>query len=295
MHRKNLVWDDLKYFIVLCRTKRISSTASQLKISRATVSNRIKSLEDCLGVRLFDHYEHGFVPTKAGKELLKTSESIEGLISNFYHESNLYFLNKSIIKIGLNEGISEHFLAYEIAKYAKEKNQTIKLISLPRNNNVITKEVDISITIQKPKSDLIINRLLTKYNLSIYASKDFINENRNIIGKNLKNLPWVGYIQDLVYSEALMYHLELPEKIDFIFQSTSLNAQEQAVTAGLGMAILPCYIGNRNKKIEKVFPDIVFKRKYWISTRKDIINSKELKKAWDHIINICKKNEDLFS
>lgn len=288
-------WDDLKYFLALYRCRRVSHAAKALGASRATISNRIQSLENSLGVKLFSQGEEGFDLTLAGLALLKTAEEIEVKLSSKILTESLFMLDIPEIKIGVNEGISDYVVAREISLFSKKKSINIKLITLSKNTNVSTKEVDISITIQKPKNEAVVTRLLTKYSLGVYASKALSYKlPSNITKDNIKDIPWVGYIEEMVYSEALLYHRELPDNINFSFQSTSLAAQVHAAKSGIGLCILPYYIGSKTSGLVRVMPNITFTRDYWISTRTDIISSKKLSEVWSFIINIFDERKNYF-
>ncbi|WP_417618248.1 LysR family transcriptional regulator [Oceanisphaera sp.] len=288
-------WDDLKYFLALHRCKRVSHAAKILDTSRATISNRIQALESNLNVKLFVQSIDGFDLTSAGLVLLNIAEEVEMKLSSNILSEALIMLDVPEIKIGVNEGISDYFVAHEMSSYAKKNPINVKLITLSKNTNVSTKEVDISIAIQKPKSDAVVTRVLTEYSLGIYASEGLSSTLPEKMTKhNIKDIPWVGYIEEMVYSEALLYHRELPEDINFSFQSTSLAAQVHATKAGVGLCILPYYIGSTAPGLVRVMPQITFTRYYWISTRADVIGSRKLSEVWNFIINRFKDKRDCF-
>lgn len=290
-----LNWDDIKYFLALYRCRRLSVAAQQLGISRATVSNRIQSLEKALGLSLFRQEESGFIPTPAAIELLHVAEDVEKTLSLDYLGERLQKLDIPMIRIGVNEGLSDNVIAFEMAEFSKQQPTMIKLMTLPKNTNVATKEVDISITIQPSSNDLVLSKILTDYKLGIYAGTEYAAALPTKLEPSLLGtLPWIGYIEELMYSESLLYHLELPGQITFSFQSTSLNAQIQATRANLGLCILPCYIAEHTPGLARVSPDLGFKRTYWISTRRDIIGSKKLKSIWNFLIERFKNERAMF-
>lgn len=291
----SLNWDDIKYFLALYRCRRLSLAAQKLGTSRATISNRIQSLEAALGIPLFRQEESGFFPSPAGIELLPIAEDVEKRLSLDYLGEHLQKLDIPMIRIGVNEGLSDNVIALTMAEFAKQQPTMIKLMTLPKNTNVATKEVDISITIQPSSNDLVLSKILTDYKLGIYSGTEYAKIlPPHLEASQLGNFPWIGYIEELMYSESLLYHLELPEKIKFSFQSTSLNAQIQATIANLGLCILPCYIAENTSGLIRVFPEIGFKRTYWISTRRDIIGSKKLKEIWNFLVSRFKKDRSIF-
>ena len=56
-------WDDLRFFLGVCRHKTVSAAGQQLGVDHATVSRRVARLEHALNTKLFEHRPTGFVPT----------------------------------------------------------------------------------------------------------------------------------------------------------------------------------------------------------------------------------------
>lgn len=71
-------WDDLRYVLAITRDGSLVRAAAHLGVAHTTVGRRVKTLEDQLGVRLFDRTPEGFIPTAAGEDLAKVAERIEG-------------------------------------------------------------------------------------------------------------------------------------------------------------------------------------------------------------------------
>src|SRR5689334_4412132 len=62
-------WEDLHTFAAVVRTGSIAAAARALKVNHSTVLRRLDSLEQGLGVRLFERLRTGYVPTSAGEAL----------------------------------------------------------------------------------------------------------------------------------------------------------------------------------------------------------------------------------
>ncbi len=55
-----------------------------------------------------------------------------------------------------------------------------------------------------------------------------------------------------------------PER--FVFRSTSIVAQYEAVRCGVGLAVLPAFIADRDPTLQRVLPEQArFTRTFWIS------------------------------
>ena len=70
-------WDDYRYFLAVARSGRLSMAGRQLGVDHATVSRRIKALEDALKTRLFDRSPGGYALTRDGEALVSMAERME--------------------------------------------------------------------------------------------------------------------------------------------------------------------------------------------------------------------------
>jgi DNA-binding transcriptional LysR family regulator len=64
----------LNTFVVVARLGHLTRAAEQLHLSQPAVSKQLRSLEDDLGVKLFDRQPSGMALTRAGRELLADAE-----------------------------------------------------------------------------------------------------------------------------------------------------------------------------------------------------------------------------
>lgn len=69
--------DDLRLFAAVCESESLSDVARDLGYTQPAVSQRIRRLEDALGVALFDRHPKGVEPSEAGRVLYDAV--IEGL------------------------------------------------------------------------------------------------------------------------------------------------------------------------------------------------------------------------
>src|SRR5215472_16351676 len=72
-----LNWDDLRFFLALARSGRLSAAARELRCTQTTVGRRLASLETRLRVRLLNRTPRGYVATPAGESIRKHVERIE--------------------------------------------------------------------------------------------------------------------------------------------------------------------------------------------------------------------------
>ena len=72
-------WNDLKYFLALHRTKRMTAAAHALGVDQTTVARRIRALEKSIGTQLFIRRADAYELTTAADRLLPIATEVEVL------------------------------------------------------------------------------------------------------------------------------------------------------------------------------------------------------------------------
>ncbi|MDM1757133.1 MULTISPECIES: LysR family transcriptional regulator [unclassified Acinetobacter] len=276
-------WDHLQYFLVLARAKTLTNAARMIGVEHSTVSRRIQALELALGTPLFKREATGYELTIEGLALVPRVEQMEHA---FLQIEKPHQPLQGRVRIGTPEGFGTAFLAKLLAELSKKYPLlTIDLIPVPKMIKLSHREADIVISIDRPKSGPYIITRLTDYCLKIYGSKDYLSKTQPIHKlEDLKQHRFVNYIDDLVYSPELYCLERLPLQLTANFRSSSILAQQIAVSAGAGLAILPKFLANDQPELEQVLHDEVrFVHTFWMLTLVDLQHEPRIKLVWDFL------------
>lgn len=276
-------WDHLQYFLVLARAKTLTNAARMIGVEHSTVSRRIQALELALGTPLFKREATGYELTIEGLALVPRVEQMEHA---FLQIEKPHQPLQGRVRIGTPEGFGTAFLAKLLAELSKKYPLlTIDLIPVPKMIKLSHREADIVISIDRPKSGPYIITRLTDYCLKIYGSKDYLSQTQPIHKlEDLKQHRFVNYIDDLVYSPELYCLERLPLQLTANFRSSSILAQQIAVNAGAGLAILPKFLANDQPELEQVLHDEVrFVHTFWMLTLVDLQYEPRIKLVWDFL------------
>lgn len=286
-------WDHLRFFLVLARAKTLTNAARLIGVEHSTVAWRIQALESTLGTQLFKREATGYELTSEGLALVPRVEQME---QSFIQIDKRHDPLQGRVRIGAPEGFGTAFLARLLAEFSQHyPSLTIDLIPVPKTIKLSHREADIVIAIDRPKSGPYIITRLSNYCLKLYGSQHYLQQNPEI--KKLEDLQqhrFVDYIDDLVYSTAL-YSLErLPLQVSACFRSNSILAQEIAVRAGAGLAILPKFLVNDKSELKEVLGDQVsFTHTFWMLTLVDLQHEPKIKLVWDFLRKQADLQQDL--
>ena len=282
-------WDHLRYFLILARAKTLTNAARIMGVEHSTVARRIQALEQSLGMQLFKREATGYELTIEGLALIPRVEQMEQSFLQIEKPNPL----QGRVRIGAPEGFGTAFLAQLLAEFSQHYPLlTIDLIPVPKTIRLSHREADIVISIERPKSGPFIITRLTNYSLKLYGSQQYLQRNSPIRRvEDLSEHRFVDYIDDLVYSSAL-YRLErLPLQLTACFRSNSILAQQIAVSAGAGLAILPRFIAVDQPELQEVLSeDVNFTHTFWMLTLVDLQHDPRIKLVWDFL----RKQADLY-
>lgn len=76
--RHDLEWGDLSLILAIGRAGSLAGAARALGKTHSTVFRNITAIEEKTGVRFFDRFDTGYVPTDAGRTALEYAERVEG-------------------------------------------------------------------------------------------------------------------------------------------------------------------------------------------------------------------------
>lgn len=94
-------WDDLRYYLVAAQAGTVTAAADILKVSRTTVTRRVESLEQSLGLSLYERTLTGPGSTEAGRLVLQCARDIESRVDELASALSLHASQNSKIRISL--------------------------------------------------------------------------------------------------------------------------------------------------------------------------------------------------
>lgn len=261
-------WDNAKLFIAVARTGQIAAASKILNISQATLSRRITALETSLNVKLLERRTFGCKLTEEGKAFYKTVERAETELLNAQSQiQKTHSKTSGVVRIGAPDGFGVGFLASKLPILLNEyPDLKIQLVPVPRSFSLSQREADIAIMVGRPEKGRLIIKKLTDYSLSLYASKDYIEK----FGEpsrltQLSDHRLIGYVDDLIYSESLVYTNEFLRNWRSSLEVSSATGQVEAVKASAGIGILHDYLAVHDESLVRIFPSSSISRSYWLA------------------------------
>lgn len=275
MQNKVMDWDDLRIFLQLTRSGRMTSAGKALGVDDSTVGRRIARLEAALGAPLVERAGRRTVITEQGQKLAEAVEEIESIVLRKVAglgEDQMVLAGR--VRVGAPEGLGVGYLAARLAALSAEHpGLETELVALPRTYSLASREVDLAITLERPAAGRVSVRKLTDYSLDLYGTRAYFD--RRGEPASVAALPdhvFAGYIPELLFTAALDFS-RLDERVELspTIRSTSVIAQVEAVASGAALGVLPTFLAARRPELIRLLPEAVgLTRSYWLSVHDDM-------------------------
>jgi DNA-binding transcriptional LysR family regulator len=272
---------DLPLILALSRERTLAGAAERLDVDLSTVFRRLNALEARLRVRLFDRSPRGYQLTAAGERAASAAERVETELLSLDREINGRDQQLSgKLRVTASETLSHSVLPALFAAFQRQHPRIELILTIDnRIMDLSRREADVALRVRRPTDPTLFCRRLTGVAWAFYGPAQQGGGNLRRDGRtfNFGKHVVIGWDEParIVASDWIAEHVP-PERIGF--RCNSLVNQLVAVSAGLGIALLPCYLADRDPAVRRmsgVLPDLA--SELWIVTHQDLKNTARIR------------------
>jgi len=284
-------WDDLRLFLAVARSGSISGGAKLLGVEHSTVSRRVRKLEQQLGARLLERKTGGYALTAAGDrlhaaagrmecELLEVDGAISGRDTQLTGSLRVTAINNmaSTVLMPMLAGFSRRY-----------PDLSLHVIASNSDVSLAQREADVAIRLTNTPVDTLIGRRVTTVASAIYASPAYLAE----LDKKGGEPEWLGV-------ECCGFHKHWTkqacgEHAHHFFADDTLLTQA-ALRAGLGVSILPCFMGDPDTALARYAePNPEWELGLWLLLHPDLKRTVRVLAFRDYMAAAIKAQRALFA
>jgi len=289
-----LEWNDLAVILAICRTGSLSGAARTLGQNHSTVFRRINAIEDRTGVRFFERLASGYAMTDAGQTALRYAERIESEVHALSREvlgQDMRLQGK--VTITAPEGLTTQFLPALLAEFWRQHPEvTIELAGGHAAFDLARREADVAIRATRKPPDASLGRKVCDFRFAIYSSPDYQKKNK---GTPLAEQQWVMIPGVIDWLMPLVWKKREQAERQIVFACSTTLAIVNAVAAGLGTTLLPCYVGDADRRLVRIGePAESLTIELWILTHPDLRHTARVKALMAFLFDALKEHTDLF-
>jgi len=282
-------WNDLRFFLAVARTKSLTKTAATLKVSQSTVSRRIGALESSLRTSLFLHHQTGYFLTDAGQALLSYAEEVESRVGALEHA----FAGRDgdaagSVRLATAETLANHLIIPALPQLQADYPAIrLELITGVNTVSVVRNDADIALRLVRPEQNTLKIRKAGVMASAVYAAESYLRAHPAPPDAPLRGRRFITWDSSFSHLPAARWFDEQVEDKTSMLATTSLVTQLSAVNAGLGLAVLPCFIAAQQPGLVEVIPPgQVLSEDLWLVTHADLIASARIKAVAEFLMTL---------
>jgi DNA-binding transcriptional LysR family regulator len=286
-------WDNLRFFLEVARKGSIRAASDTLAVNHSTVSRRITAFEKNLGVRLFERLPDGYLLTTAGEEMLKSAQQIEDEVVKLDRQviGRDAELN-GVLRVTMPTALATHLLMPDIAAFTKlYPGIQLELAFSSEEFNLRKREADIAIRLTPDPPEYLIGRRILQPAKGVYASYDYLKFNDP--NAHPDKLDWIGW--DEVTSQTQQNKESRFSSSPVVHKADDIAAHLEAVKAGMGIAMLPCFIADTVPDLKRL--ELITSKSFcgdiWILRHEDLRATARVRAFVDFMIEAFEHHRDL--
>lgn len=262
-------WTDLNYFSAIARLGGLARAATELGVSPATLSRRMKAFEATLGRRLFVHGADGYALTSDGRALADKTRSMENAarqIGSWRDAAD----GPASVRISAGNWTALD-LAQRLSEYWKPADIWVpEFMYCDLDLDIARREVDIGIRNRRPDQPWVARQQIGSVKYAVYAA------HQKVTG-------WIGPSWDTPLTPSIRWVQEHHGE-DIVSRANSPHLAAALARGGIGKIVLPMFIGVRTEGLMRLSDPIdALHSEQWLVSHHDARNEPAIRAALDAI------------
>lgn len=294
-------WNELRLVLAVHRAANLTVAAARLNIDHSTAFRRLKALETRLGVRLFERLSGGvYQATEAGQRMAAAAERMED--EALALDRDLTGRDHRLsgrLRVTSSETLAYSRLTRHLAAFRQVHPGLVVDLSIDnRVLNLSRREADVALRPVRPKQGDLWGRQLAKIAWGLYAAPAYLDalDGPPVDEKSLGQHALIGWEEGISGIQAAQWLAQEVSDDAVVYRTNSLVNQLVAARAGIGLALLPCYLGDTEAGVVRAMPDPVpnLEGELWIVAHADLKNTARVRAFFDVVGDGLSRERALF-
>lgn len=274
---------DLRLVRAIGAEGTLTAAARRLRIDHSTAFRRLGALEARLGAGLFQRARDGYTPTPAGEAALASAERILDEVEGLEHRLAGEDLRPSgEVRITTTDTLVD-LLSPLLAAFRQAHPEIAPELVVANTFFTLSKrDADIAIRPATTAPETLVGRRVSTLASAVYAASHYLE--RSDAQRSLSEHDWVGFEGSIGHLGSARWLAKNVPGDRIIAQASSVLALQALVRAGLGVAALPCFLGDRDPGLVRIHPPIpAMNSALWLLTHPDLRRVARIRAVLDFI------------
>jgi len=289
-----LEWSDLSVILAVCRAGSLSGAARSLRINHSTIFRKINAIEEKTGVRFFERLPDGYAMTDAGRTAMHYAERIEAEVHALGREvlgQDLRLQGK--ITVTAMEGFAAQIAPGLMAEFCRRHPEVaIEMVGSVAALDLVRREADLAIRATRKPPDTSLGKKICDFRFAIFSSPQYLEGKADV---PLAEHDWSFISGSENWLVPLIWKKKAQADARTVFSSSLSMSVLNAAAEGMGVTMLPCYLGDVDKRLVRVTETIEpLTLELWILTHPDLRHTARVKALMAYLYDALEQEADLF-
>ncbi|MGC9404287.1 LysR family transcriptional regulator [Vibrio genomosp. F10] len=287
-------WNRTRAFLVTAEEGTLSAAAKALNMTQPTLSRQVASLEQEIGVRLFERVGQRLELTSSGIDLLQLARKMGDAASDFSLMANGQSQQlEGTVVISVCELDAVYRLPRIIAKLRKvEPRITIEVIVSNKVSDLNRRDADIAIRSFCPTQPDLIARKLGEETVWLYGTEEYLKYYTDVNSlKEIEDIQVIGFSDSSLISNQLNQQGWNLSPDNFKLSTDHQMMQISLCKESLGLIYLTQDVGDQEptlvKALQQFGPTICLP--VWAVCHQELRTNRRIRRVFDFISNELKE------
>jgi DNA-binding transcriptional LysR family regulator len=261
-------WDLYRSFLAVLQEGSLSGAARALGLTQPTVGRHIDTLEQALGLSLFTRSQAGFIATDAAHALQPYAETLSSASAALLRAASGMGRGadaqiRGTVRVTASEVVSVEVLPPILVRLRdSHPGITIELDVSNRIENLLRRDADIAVRMQRPEQDVLVARRVGNIELGFHAHRDYLERHGTPhTWQQLAQHTLIGIDTETAFTRKLQPLIgDLRGDLRasaYAVRSDSDLVHLASIRAGLGIGICQVRLAERNPELRRVAPELL--------------------------------------
>ena len=287
------LWDDARVFLAVARKGTLTAAARLTGGGVATVSRRIDRLEAALGVPLFVRHQTGYRLTDEGEALLPKAEALEHAAAAFESQAARESEVAGPVRLATAENLANPIIIPSLPALLERHPQLeLEIATDVASVNLHRRDADLALRMVKPTRGNVTVRRLAALGFGLYGSAAYLTRRKQAADSGpFDHDAFIGWSEAQSHLPAAQWISRSLRNRPPVLTTTTLSAQLQAASAGLGLAILPHFLAH-DAGLRRLPVELGVDQSIWLVIHSDLAQSRRVRAVADHLATVIHAMRD---
>jgi DNA-binding transcriptional LysR family regulator len=295
-----LDWDDLRFVLALRRAGSLGAAARLLKVEQSTASRRLTALEAALGAQLVARTPEGLSLSDAGHLVADLAQSIDGGVEELLRRIGGEDQRpEGVVRLSTTETFSPFLMGGLVPLRQEHPKIQVQLVMSNAALDLVRRDADVALRLFREKNPTLVSRKIGVIGWSVYASRAYLDRSGFVLkdddgpGPSFAGQAVVGYAGAAGRSPGALWLLEHCRAEDVVLTGESVPSVMNAVRAGIGVSVLPCFAAHGNAALVRLTPSVVAQTEAFLVIPPDHRNTVRVRLVMDAMTALFERERAL--